>query len=48
MLCPPRCDRYQLNIRYCCPLNEAESVTKECASRRSRLQNGEASLRKCV
>ena len=47
-LCPPRCDTYLSNIHYCCPLTEAESVTKDCASRRSRLQNGQASLRKHV
>ena len=43
-----RCDRYPLSIDYCCPLTEAESVTKDCASRRNRLQNGQASLRKRV
>ena len=47
-LCPPQCDRYPLSIHYCCPLTEAESVTKDCASRWSHLQNGQASLRKRV
>ena len=47
-LCPPLCDMYQLNIHCCCPLTEAESVTKDCASRQNHLQNGQASLRKRV
>ena len=47
-LCPPQCDTYQLNIHYCCPLTEAESVTKDCASRQNHLQSGQASLRKHV
>ena len=42
----PTCDRYPLNIHYCCPLTEAESVTKDCASGRNHLQSGQASLRK--
>ena len=45
-LCPPWCDRYLLNIHYYCPLTEAESVTKDCASRRNHLQSGQASLPK--
>ena len=47
-LYPPRCHMYLLNIHYCCSLTEAESVTKDCASRRNHLQSGKASLRKCV
>ena len=47
-LCPPRCDRYLLNIHYCCPLTEVKSVTKDCASRCNHLQSGQASLRKCI
>ena len=45
---PPPYDTYPLNIYYCCPLTEAEYVTKDCASRRSPLQSGQTSLRKCV
>ena len=47
-LCPPRCDRYLLNINYSCSLTEAEFVTKDCASRRNHLQSSQVSLRKCV
>ena len=47
-LCVPLCDRYQLNIHYCCPLTEAESVTKDCASTHSHLQSGQATLQKLV
>ena len=44
----PRCDKYPLNIHYCYSLTEAESVTKDCASRPNHLQSSQASLRKCV
>ena len=47
-LYPPRCHTYLLNIHYCCSLLEAESVTKDCASRWNRLQSGQSSLRKRV
>ena len=47
-LCPPQCDRYGFNIQYCCPLTEAESVTKDCASRGNDLQSGQATLQKHV
>ena len=39
---------YLLNIHYYCPLTQAGSVTKDCASRQNRLQSGQATLRKRV
>ena len=44
-LAPPPPGNPGSGTDYCYPLTEAESVTKDCASRRSRLQSGQASMK---